>query len=169
MNPTNRTEAMLNAIAEGDNMALEPKTRLEYMLAKIANDEEITLEPVNRTEAYLKLISQNGVGVKPSEPVLQNKTITVNGTYKADAGYDGLGTVTVNVASGGVSCKYLNFYRGTITNYSTGAKFKPVAELTPKARDDSFYISTPVTDYYLVGTTARLTIGTEYPVSQFGI
>lgn len=27
----------------------------------------------------------------------QNKTITANGTYTADAGYTGLGTVTVNV------------------------------------------------------------------------
>lgn len=35
---------------------------------------------------------------------LQNKTFNANGTYKADAGYDGLGTVTVNVAgSGGIA------------------------------------------------------------------
>lgn len=35
---------------------------------------------------------------------LQNKTFNANGTYKADAGYDGLGTVTVDVAgSGGIA------------------------------------------------------------------
>lgn len=34
-------------------------------------------------------------------PVLQNKIITENGEYTADSGYDGLGTVTVNVESGG--------------------------------------------------------------------
>ena len=41
------------------------------------------------------------VNVPPDEPVLQNKTITENGTYSADAGYDGLGTVEVNVPSSG--------------------------------------------------------------------
>ena len=34
-------------------------------------------------------------------PKLQDKTITENGTYQADNGYDGLGSVTVEVASGG--------------------------------------------------------------------
>lgn len=33
----------------------------------------------------------------------QNKQITENGTYKADAGYTGLGTVEVNVPTGGTS------------------------------------------------------------------
>ena len=33
-------------------------------------------------------------------PTLQNKTITQNGTYTADSGYDGLGTVAVNVSGG---------------------------------------------------------------------
>lgn len=32
---------------------------------------------------------------------LQDKTITENGTYTADSGYDGLGTVTVNVQGSG--------------------------------------------------------------------
>lgn len=32
-------------------------------------------------------------------PNLQNKTITLNGTYTADSAYDGLGTVVVNVQS----------------------------------------------------------------------
>ena len=31
-------------------------------------------------------------------PVLQNKTVTENGSYSADSGYDGLGTVIVNVS-----------------------------------------------------------------------
>ena len=34
-------------------------------------------------------------------PVLQDKTITENGTYTADGGYDGLGMVTVDVKGGG--------------------------------------------------------------------
>ena len=37
------------------------------------------------------------------EPKLQDKVITENGTYQADSGYDGLGSVTVEVASGGNS------------------------------------------------------------------
>lgn len=36
---------------------------------------------------------------EPTEPALQDKTITANGQYTHDTGYDGLGTVTVNVES----------------------------------------------------------------------
>jgi hypothetical protein len=36
----------------------------------------------------------------PVEIVLQDKTVTENGTYTADDGYDGLGTVTVEVSGG---------------------------------------------------------------------
>ena len=39
----------------------------------------------------------DGEGGGVIEPNLQEKTITANGTYTADSGYDGLGTVTVNV------------------------------------------------------------------------
>lgn len=41
------------------------------------------------------------VNVSGGSPNLQNKTVTENGTYTADTGYDGLGTVTVNVSGGG--------------------------------------------------------------------
>lgn len=41
------------------------------------------------------------VAVPETEITLQNKEITENGTYIADTGYDGLGQVTVNVASSG--------------------------------------------------------------------
>ena len=42
------------------------------------------------------------VGKLKTTPKLQDKTITENGTYQADSGYDGLGSVTVEVASSGV-------------------------------------------------------------------
>ena len=38
-------------------------------------------------------------------PILQNKTIRENGSYSADSGYDGLGTVIVNVPSGSEDIK----------------------------------------------------------------
>lgn len=41
------------------------------------------------------------VSVPEREIVLQDKTIEANGAYSADAGYDGLGQVTVNVPTGG--------------------------------------------------------------------
>lgn len=42
-----------------------------------------------------------------SIPLLQDKTITTNGVYMADDGYDGLGNVTVNVA--GTTDQEINF------------------------------------------------------------
>ena len=61
-----------------------------------------------------KTVTQNGtvdttlndeviVDVPSGAPNLQDKTITQNGVYTADAGYDGLGEVTVNVSGGGVA------------------------------------------------------------------
>lgn len=56
--------------------------------------------------------SQNGIGLigtkEGSSPTLQDKTITVNGTYTADSGYDGLGSVKVEVPSGGVTLPELD-------------------------------------------------------------
>ena len=46
-----------------------------------------------------KTITLNGQALVSLDLPNQNKTITENGTYTADSGYNGLGTVTVNVPS----------------------------------------------------------------------
>lgn len=48
-------------------------------------------------------ISEMGAAIRAikTEPKLQNKTITENGTYTADSEFDGLGEVTVEVESSG--------------------------------------------------------------------
>ena len=45
----------------------------------------------------------------------QHKTITENGVYKADEGYTGLGTVTVQVAASGGANKLAQFVEGSMT------------------------------------------------------
>ena len=47
-------------------------------------------------ECFLNRIIKTGTTINN-----QDKTITANGQYTADAGYTGLGTVTVNVPTGG--------------------------------------------------------------------
>lgn len=50
-------------------------------------------------------------------PTLQNKTITTNGSYTADQGYDGLGTVTVDVQPGGGESYITAYYSITTYDY----------------------------------------------------
>ena len=70
-----------------------------------------------------------------STPKLQNKIITVNGTYTADSGYDGFGKVTVTVDSGSAlptaTRKEVNFYDydGTILYSYTVAEAQELTEL----------------------------------------
>lgn len=45
-------------------------------------------------------------------PVLQSKTVTANGTVTPDAGYAGLGSVTVSVAGSGAAAET---YDGSVT------------------------------------------------------
>ena len=51
--------------------------------------------------------------VKEKIPLLQDKTITENGTYTADEGYDGLGTVEVNIARGNFETWIFTLENGT--------------------------------------------------------
>ena len=52
-----------------------------------------------QTDSQGKVIILNGQALVSLDLPNQNKTITENGTYTADSGYNGLGTVTVNVPS----------------------------------------------------------------------
>ena len=54
----------------------------------------------------------------------QNKSITVNGTYTADTGYTGLGTVTVNVPSSGTyTTMTIPFNNATLKTIGTWARY----------------------------------------------
>ena len=61
---------------------------------KPSGTKSVTTNGTHDIESYKNV----NVNVQPN---LQNKTITENGTYSADDGYDGLGRVTVNVPTGG--------------------------------------------------------------------
>lgn len=93
--PITREEMLLDAVATGVPSGIEPITREEKYLAYIGGQDVVPPEPITRKEQFLSMISPgggSGVTIKN-----QNKEITENGTYKADAGYTGLGTVKVNV------------------------------------------------------------------------
>ena len=93
--PITREEMFLNAVATGVSSGIEPITREEKYLAYIGGQDVIPPEPITRKEYFFSMISPgggSGVTIKN-----QNKTVTENGTYKADSGYTGLGTVTVTV------------------------------------------------------------------------
>lgn len=65
------------------------------------------LKPMTRKEFFLQKIIDNTAmgGVTINN---QDKTITENGTYTADEGFTGLGTVTVDVQSGGDEASVLD-------------------------------------------------------------
>lgn len=62
------------------------------------------LKPITRKEIFLqKIIDNIAMGGSSGGVTINNqdKTITENGTYTADEGFTGLGTVTVDIQSGG--------------------------------------------------------------------
>lgn len=103
--PITRQEKLLNTLATGVASGVSPITREEQYLAYIAGETATKPDaPITRKEAFLDKIPQGGGGGGGVTIRNQNKTITENGTYTADSGYTGLGTVTVDVqASGGGS------------------------------------------------------------------
>ena len=115
--PVTRKEQLLSAIAKGGDI-ISPVTREEMYLAYMAGDTSIVLpEPVTRKEQFLHQACLSG-GSGGVEINNQDKTITENGEYTADAGYTGLGTVTVNVpTSGGGSAPSAKWNDVTFIDY----------------------------------------------------
>lgn len=99
-NPITREEKILNAISSGEDLGFKPITREEMYLAYLAGIGEKPEKPITRKELFLDKI-ELGTGSGGVTINNQDKTITENGTYTADEGYTGLGTVTVDVQSAG--------------------------------------------------------------------
>ena len=98
-----RQEKLLNSVANGVPSGITPITREEQYLSYIGGgSSSYPTEPITRKEVLLKQIAENGVSGGGGVTIKnQNKTITENGTYTADSGYTGLGTVVVDVATSG--------------------------------------------------------------------
>ena len=93
-----RYEQLLEALLNGETADIVPQSRNEELLLALINGEKPTGTPMSRTEALLHALCERGMSGGATIKN-QNKTITENGTYTADPGYTGLGTVTVNVES----------------------------------------------------------------------
>lgn len=131
--PITRQEKLLNTLATGVASGVEPITREEQYLAYIAGETATKPDaPITRKEVFLDRVPQGGGGGSGATIKNQDKTITENGTYTADSGYTGLGTVTVDVqASGG----------GSDTNFVMGS-------FTPNSKLSEIRIDFPDADKY---------------------
>lgn len=97
-----------NALPEGLDTSDATATDVDIVEGK---DAYVNGQKITGTNPYEKTVTDTTVNIqadlieqiktalegKSASPILQDKTITENGEYTADSGYDGLGTVTVNV------------------------------------------------------------------------
>lgn len=68
-----------------------------------------------------------------SEPVLQDKSVTSNGSITADSGYDGLGTVTVAVPSDLNNTNLNETQTSQIQNYQAPSGYSGIGSITVTA------------------------------------
>lgn len=102
-----------------------------YVLSKVTANVNVPIPDGYIHPSGTLEVSKNGtydvtekasvkVSVPEREIILQDKTVTENGIYTADNGYDGLGSVTVNVASSGGGediTKYVDIIQNTAVNF----------------------------------------------------
>lgn len=148
IDPVTRREQLLSAISTGGDIISPVTREEMYLAYMAGDTSVVLPEPVTRKEQFLyqaclnggsggggitpsgtKNITKNGVydvtayasanvNVPTEEINNQDKTITENGEYTADAGYTGLGTVTVNVpTSGGGSAPSAKWNDVTFIDY----------------------------------------------------
>lgn len=77
------------------------------------------------------------------QPLLQNKTVNVNGVYTADAGYDGLGTVTVAIDTASVTPPAIGFVP---TAYNENGLMTEGTWYGTKVGDSAFYYNRTLTN-----------------------
>ena len=80
----------------------------QFWAVPFKNFNDKTLTGIAKTEAEDNKTLTAIIGGDVTEVYNQDKTITENGTYTADVGYTGLGTVTVNVKGGGDTVTAVN-------------------------------------------------------------
>lgn len=101
---TNGTQTVVpssgfDAIDELDLTVAVPEKQLQTKSYSFTQNTAVTLEPDTGYDGFNTVTLD--INVPGSQINNQDKTITQNGSYTADQGYTGLGTVTVNVPSGG--------------------------------------------------------------------
>ena len=99
--PITNAEVYLAAISGDDVNLPNPSTNEEFYMARAAGMPVTPPAPYTNKELYweaiIKRMESGGTGGEGVTIRNQDKTVTANGQYRADSGYTGLGTVTVNV------------------------------------------------------------------------
>lgn len=95
----------------GTVLPTSPYEAMSSVVVNVPNQTEaktITEEGTYEYEPHGNYVGWNKIIVDVPEPSLEDKTITANGTYSHSEGFDGLGTVTVNVPSSVSGTKVIN-------------------------------------------------------------
>jgi hypothetical protein len=107
-----------DAIDELDLTVAVPEKQLQTKSYSFTQNTAVTLEPDTGYDGFNTVTLD--INVPGSTINNQDKTITQNGTYTADSGYTGLGTVIVNVPQEGGSGDVKQFESVAQMQASTG-------------------------------------------------